>query len=88
MLRPGARFDYERSLRPVMTQALALDADGGGRLALATAYGQTRVFEIRNGALAPEASGPAFGDPVTSDAYLRRVRGVLLARQIERMGAA
>ena len=88
-LRKGLRLDYERSLRPVMTQAVALDASGEGRVVTATEFIRPRVQNLRGGTLAATSASPAvFGDPVTSDDYLRRMQGVFLARQLERMRAA
>jgi carbon-monoxide dehydrogenase medium subunit len=84
-LRKGIRFDYARDLRPIMTQAVAFDDSGAGRVVTATEYA---VPCIR--ALAPNDPQLTHGeldlvDPVTSLAYLRRASAALLARQLERM---
>ncbi len=97
----GRRFDYERTLRPIMTQALVLDGPRDGviqaRLAVATEYLFPHVFSF-----AIEASRPVarlaeiatatfaslprdFRDAATSNDYLRRAGAVLLRRQLERL---
>ena len=88
-LRKGLHLDYERSLRPVMTQAVAVDASGDGRVVTATEFIRPRLQSLRGGTLAATSAPSAvFGDPVASDDYLRRMQGVFLARQLERMRAA
>jgi carbon-monoxide dehydrogenase medium subunit len=83
-LRDGPRLDYARDLRPIMTQAIALDRSGDGRIVTATEHAVPCVRPLL-------ASGPQgeldLADPVTSTGYLRRVSAVLLARQLERMRA-
>ena len=88
-LRAGLEFDYERSLRPIMTQAVARDATGRGRVVTATEHVVPQILELDAGS-PPEAkfATRAFADPVTGDAYLRRASGIFLARQLQRMGAA
>lgn len=88
-LRPGLRLDYERSMRPVMTQAVALDSHGDGRVVTATEFVKPRVLalsasKVTHGGSAPET----FGDPVASDAYIARMRNVFLQRQLARMVTA
>ena len=83
-LRQGLRLDYDRTLRPIMTQAVAVDAAGLGRIVTSTEY---VVPVVRTLPLAPQADD-LIGDPVTSAAYLTRMRRVLLARQLQRLGAA
>lgn len=88
-LRKGLRLDYERSMRPIMTQAVAIDAAGNGRLVTATEFVRPRVQLMEGAAVVPSSTPEtAFGDPVTSDGYLRRMRTVFLARQIARMRSA
>jgi len=84
-LRKGLRLDYARELRPIMTQAVALDDDGCGRLVTATEHVIPRVRPIEDAMPVGSGADLEFDDPVTSAAYLRRVSGTLLARQIERM---
>ena len=86
-LRAGLVLDYERSLRPIMTQAVALDAIGAGRVVTATEHVVPRVQEVSGGAVAPSPA-QIFGDPVTGDAYLQRVSAVFLQRQLQRTRAA
>jgi carbon-monoxide dehydrogenase medium subunit len=83
-LRNGLRMDYARDLRPIMTQAVALEDHAPGRIVTATEYIVPHVRSLKNdkadGAL--EAT-----DPVTSAAYIRKVSETLLVRQLERMRA-
>jgi carbon-monoxide dehydrogenase medium subunit len=82
-LRDGPRLDYARELRPIMTQAIALDRGGDGRIVTATEHAVPCVRPL----LAGKAQGQLdLADPVTSTGYLRRVSEVLLVRQLERMG--
>jgi carbon-monoxide dehydrogenase medium subunit len=81
-LRDGSRLDYARELRPIMTQAVALDGSGDGRVVTATEYAVPCIRPL----LASKPEGELdLADPVTSAAYVRRVSEVLLARQLERM---
>ena len=87
-LRKGLQLDYERSMRPVLTQAVALDAAGFGRVVTATEFVRPRVQDLIGGAPAGGVlSELPFGDPVASDGYIERMRAVFLARQLERMRA-
>jgi carbon-monoxide dehydrogenase medium subunit len=84
-LRKGIRFDYARDLRPIMTQAVAFDDSGAGRVVTATEYAAPciRVLALND---PQRAHGELdLADPVTSLAYLRRASAALLARQLERM---
>lgn len=81
-LRPGLRLDYDRSLRPIVTQAVATDA--AGRVTVVTAT-EHAMPQVETGTALTQLS---FADPVTSDAYLNRVRAILLPRQLQRMGGA
>ena len=88
-LRPGLKLDYDRSLRPIMTQAVALDATGQGRMVTATEHAVPRIQNLQ---AAAQEGGPMpahqFKDPVTGDAYLNRVSRVIYERQRVLMGAA
>ena len=86
-LTPGLRFDYERSMRPMFTQAVAIDDAGAGRVVSATEYVVPRVQPWSADLPARYVPG-AFNDPVTGDAYLNQVAPVFLRRQVARMGAA
>lgn len=85
-LRRGLRLDYERSLRPIMTQAISIDAEGNGRVVTATEYIVPRVSAIMKGATDATFASAGCGDPVTSDAYVNRVARVFAARQLARLG--
>ncbi len=88
-LQRSMRVDYERSLRPILTQAVAVDADGNGRVVTATEHVAPRVETLERWRPAGgQLASQAFGDPVTSDTYLNQVRAVLFDRQIARLGAA
>jgi carbon-monoxide dehydrogenase medium subunit len=82
-LRKGLRLDYARELRPIMTQAVAIDAEGEGRVVTATEHVIPRVRSLADGTAV--GADPDFDDPVTSAAYLRKVSGTLLSRQLTRM---
>jgi carbon-monoxide dehydrogenase medium subunit len=84
-LRKGLRLDYARELRPVITQAVALDDDGCGRVVTATEHVIPRVRPIEDGTCLRSGAELDFDDPVTSAVYLQRVSDTLLARQLERM---
>ncbi len=80
-LRRGQRFDYERSLRPIMTQAIAYDDSGEGRVVTATEFAIPVIRPLRKG----QAQGALrLTDPVTSQDYLARVSDVFLSRQRKR----
>ena len=81
-LRPGLRLDYDRSLRPIVTQAVATDATGRAVVVTATEYAMPQIEAGLS------LSHLRFADPVTSDAYLNRVRATLLERQLHRLGGA
>ena len=94
------RLDYDRSLRPAMTQALALWTDNAGkaqgRAVIATEY--LRPFAIDLDLSGSDAKGIAaaafealpgdFADPATGNEWLRRAGAALLARQLARLEAA
>ena len=94
------RLDYDRTLRPAMTQALALWSDTAGRArgraVIATEY--LRPFAIDLDLSGTDARGIAaaafedlpgdFADAATGNAYLRRAGAALLARQLARLEAA
>ena len=82
-LRKGLRMDYARELRPIMTQAVAVEDHGPGRVVTATEFVVPRTWVLRDG----KAEGPLdTDDPVTSVGYIRKVSETLLVRQLERMG--
>ena len=83
--RPGLRLDYDRTLRPILTQALALDAGGNGHIVTATEHVAPRVAVVAARQPQSPFSTARFGDPVTSDVYINRVAGVLASRQFERL---
>ncbi len=99
-LAAGLRLDYDRSLRPLTTQALALWSDDAGsargRAVIATEY--LRPFAIDLDLAGTDAKGIAaaafetlpagFADPASGNAWLRRAGAAVLARQLARMEAA
>ncbi|MYJ72858.1 MAG: dehydrogenase [Rhodospirillaceae bacterium] len=99
-LADSLRLDYDRSLRPLMTQALALWTDSAGRAqgraVVATEY--LRPFAIDLDLSGNDAKGIAaaaydalpddFADPASGNAWLRRAGAAVLARQLVRMEAA
>lgn len=89
-------FDYDRTLRPVMTQAVALRRAGDGGVTLRAAVGTEAVAphalvavlagDPRRAAGDAYASLPdAFADAYTSNAYLRRAGCAILERQLKRL---
>jgi aerobic carbon-monoxide dehydrogenase medium subunit len=87
-LRKALRFDYDRSLRPAVTQAIASDAMGRTVVVTATEYALPQVEVMRGAdATGTTLSDLRFADPVTSDAYLNRVRRHLFTQQLSRLGA-
>jgi CO/xanthine dehydrogenase FAD-binding subunit len=86
-LRKGLRLDYERDLRPIMTQAVVLEDDAPGRVVTATEYVIPRVRTLKGNDAASLDGEIDFDDPVTGAAYLTRVSTTLLDRQLKRMGA-
>ncbi len=99
-LAADLRLDYDRSLRPVMTQALALWRDTAGRArgraVIATEWLRPHALDLnlsgtdaRGIAEAAFAALPAgFADAASGNAWLRRAGAALLARQIGRLEAA
>ena len=81
-LRPGWRLDYDRSLRPIVTQAVSTNTAGYVTVVTATEHVMLRIET------GTQLTHHRFADPVTSDAYLNRVRATLLTRQLQRLGAA
>lgn len=90
-------LDYERALRPTMTQALGLwrgeDGQNRGRVVMATRYLPPQCLELNFSAddIVSEALAALpedYQDPSASNAYLRQVGGVFLRRQLSRLGAA
>jgi aerobic carbon-monoxide dehydrogenase medium subunit len=96
---PGLHaFDYERSMRPIMTQALAVRRSGEQlllRVALGTEAMAPYVLEGMCNGLAVDVEGLAarlfenfpshICDHLTSNDYLRDVGRTLLARQLTRL---
>ena len=99
-LATDLRLDYDRSLRPLMTLALALWTDNGGkaqgRAVVATEYLRPvplhldlRGTDARAiAAAAFEALPGEFADPVSGNEWLRRAGAAILARQLVRQDAA
>ena len=99
-LAADLRLDYDRSLRPLMTLALALWTDGAGkawgRAAIATEYLRPASLDLDlrgtdAGAIAAaafEALPGDFADPASGNAWLRRAGAAILARQLVRQDAA
>lgn len=88
-LRPGLRLDYDRSLRPVVTQAVAQAGDGYARAVLATEYVLPQLLDLNADVMTAHDNLPAeLGDPVTSSAYLLHTSRVLLRRQLARMATS
>jgi carbon-monoxide dehydrogenase medium subunit len=86
-LRRGLRLDYARELRPIMTQAVALEDDAPGRVVTATEYVIPRLRRLESADPISMEGEIGFDDPVTSAAYLARVSRTLLERQLKRMSA-
>ncbi len=99
-LADSLRLDYDRSLRPLMTQALALWNDGSGRVrgraVVATEYLRPVALDLDLSgndakgiaAAAYDALPGDFADPASGNAWLRRAGAAVLARQLARMEAA
>lgn len=99
-LATGLRLDYDRSLRPLMTQALALWDDGAGtvrgRAVIATEYLQPVALDLDLAgndakgiaAAAYDALPDDLADPASGNAWLRRAGAAILARQLARQEAA
>ena len=99
-LAAGLRLDYDRSLRPLMTQALAVWRDGDGktrgRAVVATEFLRPAALDLDLSgndakgiaAAACDALPEDFADPASGNAWLRRAGAAILARQLARMEAA
>ena len=99
-LAAGLRLDYDRSLRPLMTQALALWTDGAGgargRAVIATEYLRPAALDLdlsgndakAISAAAYDALPDDFADPASGNEWLHRAGAAVLARQLARQGAA
>lgn len=93
-------LDYDRSLRPLFTQALALWSDDAGRACgravVATEYLRPVALDLDLSgndakgiaAAACDALPGDFTDPASGNAWLRRAGAAILARQLARQGAA
>ena len=88
-LEGNPRLDYERSLRPWMTQALAV-RDNGARVAIATRLLRPEVIEFdvaaHEDAFTQLPDG--FADVMIGNDYARETGAALLARQLRRLGPA
>lgn len=81
-LRNGLRMDYARDLRPIMTQAVAIEDGAPGRVVTATEFIVPRIRVLKG----DKADGVLeAADPVTSTAYIGKASEMLLSRQLERM---
>jgi carbon-monoxide dehydrogenase medium subunit len=85
-LRKGLRMDYARDLRPIMTQAVAVEDRALGRVVTSTEFIVPRIRALTGDR--PEGALDITEDPVTSAAYIRKVSETLLVRQLERLRAA
>ena len=98
-LAAGLRLDYDRSLRPLMTQALALWRDGAGktvrgRAVIATEYLRPAALDLDLSgndakgiaAAAYDALPVDFADPASGNAWLRRAGAAILSRQLGAAG--
>lgn len=83
-LRPGARFTYQRRLRPQLTLAVQRHA-AGGRAAIGTEWLRPVPLSIDDAAL--DSLPPDFADPVISHWYARRAGAALLRRGLEELDA-
>lgn len=86
-LQGSPRLDYERSLRPWMTQALALRNNAPPRLALATRFLRPHLIE-GDPATMFNALPQEFSDVLLNNDYIRGTGAALLSRQVERLGEA
>ena len=87
------RIDYERSMRPLYTQAVALRGgyDGSlGKVVIATEHLQPQIFEFSGNSSNLEqvfVSLPTdFADPILDNDYIRGLAPVFLKRQLARLG--
>jgi carbon-monoxide dehydrogenase medium subunit len=84
-LRRGLRLDYARDLRPVMTQAVALDDAGEGRAVLATEHVVPSIRALDGAEPHGVWDDLDIADPVTGAGYVRQVGSALLRRQLTRL---
>lgn len=99
-LAADLRLDYDRSLRPLMTLALALWTDAAGRArgraVIATEYLRPASLDLdlrgtdarAVAAAAFEALPGDFADPASGNDWLRRAGAAVLTRQLVRQDAA
>lgn len=88
----GRRLVFDRSLKPVISVAVAVDANGAGRAALGCAFAETVCVSFHAGGdagdiaqrIAGELPTP-IGDAFAGSDYRRRMARVLLERQIIRL---
>lgn len=84
-LRKGLQLDYARELRPILTQAVAIEDDAPGRVVTATEHVIPCLRALNSREAASVAGEIELNDPVTSAAYLKRVSATLLERQLTRL---
>ena len=99
-LAAGLRLDYDRSLRPLMTQALALWRDGAGRARGRAVVATEHLWPVALdldlsgndakgiAAAAYDALPDDFADPASGNAWLRRAGAAILTRQLVQQEAA
>jgi aerobic carbon-monoxide dehydrogenase medium subunit len=87
------QIDYERSMRPMYTQAVAIRGgyDGAlGRVVIATEHLRPRLFEFSGNTSNFEAVfdnlPKDFSDPILDNDYIRGLAPVFLKRQLARLG--
>lgn len=81
-LNGSPRLDYQRSLRPWMTQALAVRDGTTPRLAIATRFLRPHLLQGDPESLFDSLPGD-FSDVLLSNDYIRGTGAALLARQLE-----
>jgi aerobic carbon-monoxide dehydrogenase medium subunit len=87
------QIDYERSMRPMYTQAVAIRGgyDGAlGRVVIATEHLRPRLFEFSgntsNFETVFDSLPKDFSDPILDNDYIRGLAPVFLKRQLARLG--
>jgi carbon-monoxide dehydrogenase medium subunit len=87
-LLPNLAIDYERSMRPTTTQALALWEENGarrGRVVIATEYLVPFAMDLDLSAPGRKAQSIA-EDALVGNQWLREAGAVFLKRQLQRLG--
>jgi aerobic carbon-monoxide dehydrogenase medium subunit len=87
------QINYERSMRPMYTQAVAIRGgyDGAlGRVVIATEHLRPRIFEFSgntsNFESVFDSLSKDFSDPILDNDYIRELAPVFLKRQLARLG--